>query len=451
VKSGKEGLCFIFNSKLLMLRFFASEDGKTVNDLKIDATHIKEPIQIEVEETSSNNGAKSVKRLETIEERDEVEETTSNNGAESVKRLEAIKARDKIINEKENVIEMLRKEVAVLRRRREQAAAGQPSLTLCQLLSMEFLAEGHDGQVDRTAFPRALLGLLASPRVRAVELVEGEPVLRFKDRASLHTVLRKLKPRSRESVEAMAGEQRAAIGPDPATGEYGLAVELQEAGLLRASIPAVEAALLQAGGRVTLQPRGFRVWFPDLAGLLRALRAGAALRHHTVSISRRNLHFYSGGRANYDGFPCLTERELLGLAGLAAERDGGDMSGGLSRVLGHLAIQDVTEDWAGELVAVLDTVPGLRKLLAHWATSRAALTLASPCRLAACRGLYSLEWAGGRLDPLHFQRYGELSAEAAPGRAATRSKAFIGRALLDTRLMATYPGLAVAAENIVRI
>jgi hypothetical protein len=108
----------------------------------------------------------------------------------------------------------------------------------------------------------------------------------------------------------------------------------------------------------------------------------------------------------------------------------------------------VTEDWAGDLVAVLHTVQGLQRLLAHWATSRAALALAGPrsYRLAACRGLYSLQWAGGRLDPRHFQHHGGLGDEA-----ASRSKAFLGRALLDTRLKATYPGLAVAGENILLI
>jgi hypothetical protein len=433
---GMDGKYFCFNSKLDMFLFFASEESKGIDHLRIADNHI---IDMEVKSVYDKQLAK------TIENKPRKSPEISNEDRIFQRKIEA---QDRRILEQDETIKLLSEEIRSLRGG-ERPPPG-PGLGLEQLLTMEFR-----GETVRSPLPLHLVAFLRGGAAHSTleERADGRLVLRYRDRAALAGDLQCLTERSRAGLAATAGaSQRAAILPDPDSGDYEAEVLLEEAGLLRTSIPEVELALKAVAGSVTLSPRGFHARFPSLASLLRALRGqDSPLRHHTVRIARRNLHYYSHRRTCYDGFPCLTEPELLSLADLAATKSGGGAATGLTLVLGHAAIQDMTADWAGQLVAVLGDAAGLKALLAEWATSRAALARRPP--LSRLRpqagGLYCLEWPGGRLDPRDFMRHDELCISLGPGGGvASRSKAFLGRALLDIRLRAAYPGLTVAGRNL---
>ena len=152
--------------------------------------------------------------------------------------------------------------------------------------------------------------------------------------------------------------------------------------------------------------------------------------------------------SSFKGSPCLTERELLSLS-CSMQRNNAGRKTDLSLILKDPRIQQVEVDWNGDLVIIFETEEKLNNLLQDQKIKRGRLMRQEPaCSLVPEAGLFILECTRGQeLNVRDFLEAGEQCSSLQPGKVASRSKGFLGRALQNNRLREIYPTIAISKKN----
>ena len=327
-------------------------------------------------------------------------------------------------------------------------------LTLQDILGLEF-----HGETEANAFPACLMAFLrGSPILSLEEGGEGGLIFRYKDEEALAGHLKKwAKMRSAKTVEK--NPQRAAVEVNPSSRDYELLVYLEESGLSEMSqsassgINQVAEELKKSSENVQLRGFGFLAKFSSRLALFRTLLSPGLLRLHRLKISEDNLSYYSRGRmldfSSYKGLPCLTEKELLSLC-CSMQGNNAVRKTDLSLILKDPRIHQVEVDWNGDLVIIFETEEKLNIMLQNQKTKRGRLMRQEPaCSLVPEAGLFILESTRGQeLNVRDFLEAGEQCSSLQPGKVASRSKVFLGRALQNDRLRDIYPTLAISQKNV---
>ena len=328
------------------------------------------------------------------------------------------------------------------------------TLTLKQVLSLEFLGEQDKGHKDfKKPYPVLLANFLTSPFLLGVEEADEDVIFRCVEEGELKKALLELATNSSVRGLADGARQRASLVLDPIIDGYEVLIELEEKGLLMSTISEVEEKLNKLSSEVVPRPSGFSVLFPSLISLLETLLISRTLfQHHSAKISRRNMLFYSASRTSFCNSPCLTESELMCLA----ERSNGEKKvvESLTKILSRLTLP-CQEDWDGRLVVVFKDEDELEKLLSRFGSLRADLEGRTPGhKLQAFNQVYSIDCHLNipnkirKVDVRDFFPHDTGCKFDGTQKISSTSCCFLGRVLSDPSLRSAYPLMQIASENV---